>query len=426
MEINLNEEKENIKEFTVVLEPEEVEKHCDQAAKIISSESIIDGFRPGMAPREIVEEKTGKERVWREACNVALKKTYQEILNEKNYFIISPPEIEIQSMETDKPFSYKIKIHVMPEINLPDYKKIAQKTLKEKKKVEVKDEEITNALETVRKSRAKVKLVDREAKKGDEVFITFQGSVNGVTQDNLKAEKLPLILGENKFIPGFEEKIVNLKAGENTEFSLDVPADNQKTQKIDFKVNLVSVNERELPELNDEFAQSLGEFTNLENLTEKIKENIEHEKEHHEKERIRVKILENIGKETKVTLPEAMVERELDNMLNEFKENLSLSGLSLESYLERTQKTIEEIKKDWQEKARKRILMSLILNEVALKENIQVSQEEIDQEANNYLANLKTKENLPEPEKLKLYLKDIIQNNKTLSLLEESEPDSCH
>jgi trigger factor len=420
MDVEIKDKEKNKKEIKVTLSPQEVSEHIHKVIKMISSETHIDGFRPGMAPKEIIEEKVGKERIWQESCNEALKKTYLEIIEKNNFFIVAPPEVKIESMLLDQNFSYQITLTLMPEINLPDYKKIAKEKVKKKKEIEVTDQEVSRTLEEIQKSRAKIKAVDRESRKKDDVLINFQGSINSVPQEGLKAEKMPFVLGEQRFIEGFEDYLINVKQGDVKEFSLemDVPETSGK-QKIDFKVEILSVREREIPELNDDFAKSLGDFSGLQDLEKKIKENIKLDKEHREKEKIRVEIVEAINNKLSVEIPESMIDQETENMLNDFNQYVSASGMSLEDYLKKTNKTEQEIKKEWRDKAKKRISISLILSEIARKENIEISEQEIEQEANNYLKNIASKQDAPDIEKLKLYIKDIVQNEKVFKLLEE-------
>ncbi len=425
MDVNVKDQPENKKEIDVVLPPEKIEEYGEKAAEAISSENTIDGFRPGKAPKQVVEEKFGKDRVWQESCYQALKDTYSEIIKEKGFFVISPPEIKTEKIETGKPFSYKIIVTTFPEIDLPDYKKIAKEIVKEKKEVEIDEKETDEALKTIQRSRAKTKVVSREAQNDDELVIDFQGSIDGVKQEELKAEKMNFVLGEKKFIEGFEDQLIGMKEGDSKDFSLemDMPSESKEKpskKKVDFSVTVTSVKEREVPELNDEFAKSLGDFSGLNDLKDKIKENIKTEKDRKEKERIRIKTIEAVGEKSSVDIPETMVSKELDNMMSEFKERLSQSKMSLEDYLKKSGKTEQEIRKDWEEKARKRILTSLILQEIAKKENVEVSDEEVEKEANAYLSRFSgQKEQLPDTEKLKLYIKDVIQNEKVFKLLEE-------
>ncbi len=422
MDVKINDTSKSKKEIKVSIPVEELEKYSDKAVELMSSEIKIDGFRSGKAPRSIIEEKLGKERVWKEICYQALRETYPKIIEENQFFIVSPPEVNIDTMEIDKPLTYTIKLDILSEVKLPDYKKIAKETLKNKKEVNVDEKEIENTLSSIQKSRAKTTNVSRPLQGGDEVVISFQGSINGTKQEALKGEKQNFIIGEQKFIEGFEENIIGLSPGEKKNFSLKMKSHQKEgEQDVAFEVEIHDVREREIPELSDEFASSLGNFSDLKDLKDKIKNNIKYEKELKEKEKIRVEIIDKISKETEVTLPEKMVEKELDNMIAEYKEQLSKSGLSFEHYLDQIKKTEEDIRKDWKERAEKRIIAGIILSEISKKEDVKVTDQEVDQEASIYLSRLKEQgaTELPDYEKLKHYIKDIIQNEKVFQKLEE-------
>jgi trigger factor len=421
MDIKFNNISENKKEIKVTMSISEVEEYGDKAAELISSETKIDGFRPGKAPKSIIIEKFGKERVWNESCYQALNKTYTKILQESDLFIVSSPQVDINSMEIDKPFVYTITIDILPEINLPDCKKISEDILKEKKEIKVEEKEIEKTINEIQKSRAKIKNVSRGLKNNDEAVITFHGSINGVKQKELKREKISFILGEHEFIPGFSNNLIEMKSGDKKTFSVEMTTPNKnEKEKVTFEVEVHDVREREIPELNDDFAVSLGDFKSLTDLKQKIKENIKFEKEIKEREKIRVKIIEGISEKTKINIPESMIEKELDNMISEYKEQLSQSGLSFQDYLNQINKSENEIRKDWKDRAEKRIKASLILQEIARKEKIEITDEEIEKETNSYLSRVNQQEmKAADIEKLKFFIKDILQNEKVFQKLEK-------
>ncbi len=421
MDIKIIDLSKNKKEIKVTIPVEEIKKHTNKAVELISSEVKIDGFRPGKAPEIIVEEKVGKTRIWNESCYQVLNETYSKILEENNFFIISTPQINVESMEVEKPLEYKITIDILPEIKLPEYKEIAEKTLlSEKKEVKVEEKEIEKTISEIQKSRAKTKNVSRIIKDQDEVVVSFEGSVDNVKQKELKKERVTFIVGEHDFIKGFSENLIDMKSGDKKTFTIETETlDKDKKQGITFSVEIHDVREREIPELNDEFAVSLGHFKDLSDLKEKIKENIKFEKEFKEKEKIRIKIIENISDKTEINIPDLLIEKELNNMITEYKEQLSNSGLSFQDYLNQIKKSEDEIKKDWRERAGKRLKASLILQEIARKEKINVTTDEIEKETSSYLNRI-NQEGITntEKEKIKLFIKDIIQNEKVFEVLE--------
>lgn len=424
MDFKISDKEKSKKEIEVTVSIEEMSNYLNRAVEKISSKIEIKGFRPGKAPKNIVEKNVGKEKIWHEATHDAIEDTYPRVIKESELFIISQPEIDIIISTPNNPFVYKATVSVLPEVKLPDYKSIAKKSLKDKKEIKVEKKEVEKILDTIRKTRAKTVLVNREVKDGDEVEIDFSGKLDGVDQEGIKGEKAKIIVGEKKFIQGFEEQLIGMKKGEEKTITVKMsnPQDGNE-RDIDFDVKVLEVYERQLPEINEEFAKSLGDFTNPNDLNKKIEENVKLEKEQKEKERLRVKIIEEIGKESSVDIPEIMIEREIDNMFHEFEHQLSQSGMKIEDYLKQIKKTKEEIAKDWEDRAKKRIMTALILQKIAKEEGVKVSEEEVQKESESYLNRIhdpKTKKEL-DIERLKVYIEDILQNEKVFELLENSK-----
>ncbi|MBZ1356336.1 MAG: trigger factor [Candidatus Nealsonbacteria bacterium] len=424
MDFKISDKEKSKKEIEVTVSIEEMSNYFNRAVEKISSKIEIKGFRPGKAPKNIVEKNVGKEKIWHEATHDAIEDTYPRVIKESELFIISQPEIDIIISTPNNPFVYKATVSVLPEVKLPDYKSIAKKSLKDKKEIKVEKKEVEKILDTIRKTRAKTVLVNREVKDGDEVEIDFSGKLDGVDQEGIKGEKAKIIVGEKKFIQGFEEQLIGMKKGEEKTITVKMPNPQDGNERdIDFDVKVLEVYERQLPEINEEFAKSLGDFTNPNDLNKKIEENVKLEKEQKEKERLRVKIIEEIGKESSVDIPEIMIEREIDNMFHEFEHQLSQSGMKIEDYLKQIKKTKEEIAKDWEDRAKKRIMTALILQKIAKEEGVKVSEEEVQKESESYLNRIhdpKTKKEL-DIERLKVYIEDLLQNEKVFELLENSK-----
>ena len=420
MDYKIEKTSKSKREIEVTVSPEEMEEYLEKAARKLSSEIEIKGFRPGKAPLNVVKEAVGDERVWHEACHEAINETYPEIVEKESLEVISAPDVEIMKMTVNESLVYKASVSIVPEVELPDYKAKAKKVLSEKKDVKVDPKEVDTAIESIRSSRAKTVKVSREAKNGDEVVITFQGKVDGTAQEGLKGEKMPILLGETRFVEGFEDALLGMKEGEKKNFSVKVPFTEGSEKDVEFDVEVISVNERELPETNDEFATSLGDFSGIDDLRKKIGDNILAEKEGKENERIRVKIIEAISEETSVEVPQPLIERETENMVHEFKEQFARSGGSFEDYLVKSKKTEDQVKEEWKGQAEKRIVASLILQEIAKREKIDADEEELKEQAAAYLDRIgdeKTRKGI-DRERLKTYLADIIRNDKVFKMLE--------
>lgn len=428
METKITNKEKSQKEIEITLLPEEVRDFFEKTAKKISTERQFKGFRPGKAPVNIVQEEIGKEIFWKEACYEALESTYYKIVQEGKFTIVSNPEVKIIKMAMDNPFCFKVIVSVLPEFDVPDYKTIANKVVKkEKKEIIVSKKETEETLNQIRKSRAKLKRVTRAARQGDEVNINYEGSIEGAKQEALKQENFKIILGETKFIDGFVENIEGMKEGETKEFSLKIPLTGEDKKivekEVSFSIKVVSVFERELPEIDDNFAQSLGEFSNITELEKKLEENIKLEKERKQNEVLRLKIIEEIAKKTQVEIPEIMIERESDNMIEDFKHRLEHSGVSFDSYLSANNKKEDDFKNELKEEAEKRIKTSLIIKKIAEKENIKATEEEIKKEEENYYKYFDPSElqSKKKDERVTLYLKDLIENEKVFQLLENFE-----
>jgi len=304
---------------------------------------------------------------------------------------------------------------------LPDYKKIAAQS--KRKEILVEEKEIEDALIYLQKSRAKFIFENRPAKKGDFVEIDFRSSQ---IEAGLK-KKDNFILGQGHFVPGFEENLEGMMPGQEKEFSLRFPENySQKDlagNLVDFKVKMNSVQKMVPPEINDEFAKSLGKFENLTELKKNISEGIKIEKENHESQRIRGEILGKINKETRMEIPEVLVETEKKRMLEDLKRLVSEKlKISLEQYLSQIKKTEKELLESFRPEAEKKIKYALILREISKREKISASEEEIKMAVNEFLKNYpdteKVKKEL-DPGQLKSYYEEAIRNEKTLQFLEK-------
>lgn len=307
------------------------------------------------------------------------------------------------------------------EIKLANYKGIEVK----KHELKVEEKEIDNALNYLQKSRAKIITINQSAQKGNRIEIDFEVRSGGVQIENGSSKNHPLILGEGHFLPGFEDQLGGMKAGEEKEFSLKVPADwsdkRIADKSLDFKVKMNIVQERQLPEINDEFAKSMGKFDNLSAFKENVKQGLMQEKEMMEKQRMRIEIIEKVAEDSKIEAPEVLVERELENMVNEFKMNVDQFGMDFETYLTQIKATAEELKKGWKEQAEKRVKIGLCLKAIADKEKIVSTTQEIEERMNQELMRYsdvgKVKKDI-DLVAFKEYTENILINEKVFELLE--------
>lgn len=411
-------------ELKISVPASELEKFLDIAAAELGKDLKISGFRPGKAPRRIVEQKIGPEKVLAHAAELAVKKSFVDSIMKNKIESVGEPQITITKIAPGNDLEYKAIVAVMPKISLGNYRKQIQSAAKPKEE-KIAPEEVQKELELLRKSRAKLVTVSREAKKGDHVEIDFDVLVSGKEIEGGKSKNHPLTIGESYFIPGFEENLIGMKENEEKKFDLDFPKDYHKKdlagKPAGFRVKMNLVQEKELPELTDEFAKNLGQFENIEKLKSSIREGMEEEKKKKSKAEWQNTAVEEITRECPLEIPDVLLESELDKMLAEFEQNISGMGMKLDQYLENIKKTRDEIRKDWKRAAEKRIKAALALAEIARLENIAPESKEIEEEMNKTLAIFKSQGDLEknvDMERLYNYTKNVLMNKKVFDFLE--------
>jgi len=403
-------------ELKIEVPAQEWQEFLDEAAKELSKEFKIEGFRPGFAPLKLVEEKIGIARILEEAAEHCVQKCYVRAILENNIEAIGQPEVSILKLAKDNPFEFKAKVAVMPEIKLPDYKKIVAKI--EKKKVSVEEREVKEALSFVQKSRAKLTLKLGPCEIGDWVEIEYRSP----QIENNKRIEDAFVLSEGKMLPGFEENLAGMAENQEKKFFLAFPKDHFSKElagkEVEFQVKLKSVKKLELPEMTDEFAKGMGNFSDLAGLKKSLQEGIGMEKENAESQRVCQEILEKIAKNSEVEIPKVLVVREQNRMLDGLKQDISQKlGMTIEDYLAKIKKTEKEVMDSFLPEAEKRIKNSLVLKEVSKKEDIKVSEEEVKTETQKILIKYPDLKKL-DPEQLKSYTEEVLENEKTFQLLE--------
>lgn len=413
-------------EILIELDPSEWGEFVNEGTKEFSNLLSIDGFRPGHAPGNLVEQKIGLGKVLERAAELAIRKTYINLIGEKKIEAVGQPEIQVLRIAKDNPFEFKAKVAVMPEVQLGNYRKIAQKSKpKNKEEIKIDEKEIKDALDWLQKSRIKYITVGRPARRGDRVEIDFSAKEDGHLIEGGESKNHPLILGEGRFVPGFEERIEGMKENEEKKFTISFPADFKDLagKTLDFEVKMNLVQEAQIPELNDDFANSLGSFADLAALRRNVQDGLGLEKEQKEKEIWRTKILEEIVNNSRMELPEILIRTELERMFKEFRASLAEIGLELEVYLANVKKTPAEIKKEWLPKAKERAQAALVLREIARLENIDVPLVEAAEEANRILVHYHDQEIIKkqqiDKEQLVEYTKSKLKNERVFQFLEK-------
>lgn len=416
-------------EFEVIIPCGEWEKHLDSAAAEASNEIKIAGFRPGKAPRNLVEQKVGKGPILNVAAEKAVKNSYVEIVTKEKLEVIGSPKIEVLEVEEGKDLKYKAIVAVMPGIKIKENYVKAIKKINEEfkgKSPAVSETELELELEKLANSRVQLVTVMREARKNDSVEVDFEVLVSGAPIENGTSKKHNLIIGRGVFIPGFEEQVIGMREGDEKEFELTFPAEYHKKdlagKAATFKVKMNLVQERKTPELTDEFAAGLGKFKDLADLKQNMREGMEHENEHKLKDEKRASYLDEIMKHAESDLPEILITEEVRKMEDELEHQLSGMGMSLDQYLAQLKKTRKDLEKDWEPQAVKRVMSALALVEIAKMQDIVADSAEVEAEMNKtlqYYKGVKDMEKNIDMERLYTYSKGILENEKVFEYLEK-------
>ncbi|MBU0732509.1 trigger factor [Patescibacteria group bacterium] len=367
-------------ELLVELTPEELQPYLDQAVKKISEDVDIPGFRKGKVPFDVLKKNVGEATIYEEAFYQAVNKTLPQIVIDEKIDFIGQPKVDAEKIAPGNPLIYKAIVTLMPEVKLGDYK-----TLKSKKQeVKPDKEKVENTFEDLKKMQAKEKVVLRAAKNDDKVEVDFEIKMAGVPIEGGSGKNTPIIIGEKKFIPGFEEAMLGMKAGDEKDFKVSFPKDYfQKTlagQEHDAHIKVLNVYERSLPEIDDDFAKALN-FQTVDEMKKKIEENIAAEVQQKEDERFELAILEEIMEKSEFDeFSDDLINAEVDKMMHELKHQVEDSGGKFEDYLKNLKKTEDEVKEGFKPKAEKRLKTALISREVARAELVKIEDEEIDSE----------------------------------------------
>ncbi len=411
--------KNSVFELEVVLDQKEFLEYYQPVFDKALSEVHLKGFRPGTAPKEMASQAVNNEKVFEEAVHRAVSVTLKEIAFLNEWRLIDQPKIEV--LESSTGLKYKAVISVFPEVKFGDYKKIAKKVLEsEIKDVKVEDREIEDSIKYILNSRAKLTRVNRVAANNDVLDIDFAGFADGKPLDGTSGKADSFVLGDGKFIPGFEENLIGKKEGEIAKFTVTFPGDywkaDMRNKKVDFEVKVHGVYEREMPELNDEFVKGLGKFETVEELRKNIREGMTKEKLEKEKERVRLKIMEQLVKSANLDLPEVMLTRTLNGMVQEYKDYAALAFRGGEK---QKPESDEEIRKKLEDKARQSVATNLVLFQIAKDEKLEPTPQEVEEDSNRFLGSMRREHagNL-DPQKLYDYSYGIVQNKKVFEFLE--------
>ena len=370
----------NLKEVSIKIEGKEWEEALDKAFKKVNATKTIDGFRKGKAPKKVFIKKYGIESLFMEASELCVDKAYEKMIKENESLqIAARPVLDIREID-EKGIEYVFTLTLKPEVKLGKYKELDVK----KEKVSVTKKEIEESINHMREEYKENIIKEGKIESGDIAVIDFEGFKDGVPFDGGKAENYSLTIGSNTFIPGFEDQLIGLKAGDSKDVELSFPEDyhvaDLKGQPVVFKVNVNEVKQIKLPELDQDFFEDLGMegIDSKESLEKQVKENIKTRKESEAEEKYVDALLDEIAKNTEVDVPDTMVNEEIDHMIEHFKEYIMMQGITMEQFFQITNSNEEKLKEQYKDEALKRIKNRLIMEAIINEEKIEVTDEEVE------------------------------------------------
>lgn len=410
----------NMAKLTIEVAAEDVEKAL-QAAYLKERKKIsIPGFRKGKVPRQMLEKMYGPEIFYDDAVNSMIPEHYEKAYDECGLDIVSRPEIDVVQMEKGQPFIFTAEVAVKPEVTLGEYKGLKV----DKISVEVTEEDVDAEIQRERERNGRtVEVTDRAVQDKDMVTLDFEGSVDGEPFEGGEGTDYPLTIGSGSFIPGFEEQLIGAEIAEEVEVEVTFPEDYHAAELAGkpavFKCTVKTVKERELPELDDEFASEVSECDTMEEYRAEVEKKLFDRKTAEAREKVEDQAVDQAAENAQMDIPQAMIDFQVGNMMDEMSYNLRMQGMTKEMYYQMTGLTDERIRQDLEKQAVKSIRTRLTLEAVAKAENIEVSGERLEEElqkmADNYKMEVeKLKENMGEKRIEELKENIVVQDAITL------------
>ena len=374
-------EEKNMVKLVIEASAEEFEAGLNAAYNKNKNKISVPGFRKGKAPRKMIEQLYGSQIFFEDAANEIIPDAYADAAKESGLDIVSQPKVSIEQLEAGKPFIFAAEVAVRPEVELGEYKGVEVT----KADAEVTDADGEEELKKVQDQNSRtVSVEDRAVKDGDMTVIDFEGFIDGEAFEGGKGENYPLTIGSHSFIDTFEEQMIGMNIGEEKELNVTFPedyhAENLKGKPATFKVTVKEIKEKQLPELDDDFAQDVSDFDTLAEYKDDLKKKIAERKESEAKAKKESEAIEKVVEAAKMDIPQAMIDTQVNRMLEDFAMRLQQQGLSVEQYFQYTGMTADKIMEEMKPEAVKRIKNSLVLEAVAKAENIEVSEEEFEAE----------------------------------------------
>lgn len=381
MSVQVENLEKNMVKLTIEVSADELEKALQTAYMKEKSKISIPGFRKGKVPRMMIEKMYGPEIFFEDAANMLITQEYPKAVEESGADVVSQPEIDVTQIEKGKPFIFTAEAAVRPGVTLGEYKGITVTKID----TAVTEEELNEEIERERKSNARtITVEDRAIAEGDTAVIDFEGFTDGVAFEGGKGENHSLVIGSHSFIEGFEEQLIGKNTGDEFDVNVTFPEEYHAQELAGkpavFKVKVNEVKTEELPELDDEFAQDVSEFDTLAEYKESVEKKLVERKEAEGKRTQENEAIDIIVEASQMEIPDVMVDNQTQSMMEDFANRISQSGLSMEQYMQFSGTTMEQMLEQMKPEALKRIQSTLVLEEIAKKEGIEASEEDVDAE----------------------------------------------
>ena len=402
MSVQVEKLEKNMAKLTVEVSAEDFKAAIKKAFNKNKNRFAIPGFRKGKAPQAMIEKMYGEGVFYEDAADEAINASYAEAMKESGLDIVSRPEVTIEKIGKDEPFVYSALVAVKPEVTLGQYEGVEV----EKADASVSAEDVEAELKKVQEQNARLLTVeDRGVEDGDQTVIDFEGFVDGKGFEGGKAEDYPLTIGSHSFIDTFEEQLIGKKIGEECEVNVTFPTEYHAAdlagKPATFKVTVKEIKVKELPELNDEFASEVSEFDTLDEYKKDVEKKLAEKKEIEANSKNEDAVVAKVVENATMEIPDKMIDAQAENMVQDMARRMQSQGLSLDMYLKYTGMTVEQMKEQARPDAEKRIRTRLVLEAVAKAENIQISDEKVDEEVAKMAEAYKM-----EVEKLKSYMSE--------------------
>ena len=424
MSVQVEKLENGMAKLTIEASAERLEEALQNAFTKNKNKISVPGFRKGKVPRQMIEKMYGPAIFYEDAANELIPEEYEKALDECEEDIVSSPEIDVTQIEKGKPFIFTAVVALKPEVKLGKYKGVKV----DKADTAVTDEEVDAQINKERENNARnIEVTDRPVKDGDMTVLDFEGFVDGVAFDGGKGENYPLTIGSGAFIPGFEEQMVGMNVGEEKDLNVKFPdeyhSDELKGKDAVFHVKVHAIRTKELPEIDDELAKDVSDFDTMEQFRAHKKEELEEKAKQEAKINKENEVVAKAVENATVDIPEVMIERQMDRMLNDIRYRLSMQGISLEDYCKFTGTTMDAMKAEMKGDAERRVKTQLVLDAIVKAEDIKADPEAVEKKLDEYCAQFgdraaEFKEKLSEDDKA--YFEDQAVLDKTLEMLCDS------